>query len=322
MDNKTLTNTSSANINIALIKYWGKKDELKMIPNCSSISITLNKYYSKTTVTYLDNLDEDILYFNNELINNSDDFKKRVVRFMNQFRKLYNIKLHAIIKTENLVPTKAGFASSASGFASLAKAASRAYNLNLDDKSLSQLARLGSVSASRSIYNNIVKLTTNTKEPMGPYSFELARWESLRVIVFNTVSEKAISSREAMRLALKLNSYSLWIENTKRDLLEIEKYIKNKDFVNFGKVIQNNAIMLHRLINETGINYLTNDSLKVISLIEKIQSTIPIYYTMDAGSVVFGITESRYIDQLTKYFNNNLDDITYEILTIKNGELD
>ena len=76
---------------------------------------------------------------------------------MEMIRKEAGISEHALIESENFVPTAAGLASSASAYAALAGACNEALQLGLSDKDLSRLARRGSGSASRSIYGGFAE---------------------------------------------------------------------------------------------------------------------------------------------------------------------
>ena len=142
-----------AHTNIALIKYWGKKDEDLRLPTNSSLSMTLDKFYTDTKVSYDGNLDYDEFYLDGSKVDDKEAL--RVFKFMDYIRKNYGIKDYARIESKNNVPTAAGLASSASAFAALAKAAT--LSLELSDEELSKLARMGSGSASRSIYGGFVK---------------------------------------------------------------------------------------------------------------------------------------------------------------------
>lgn len=144
-----------AHTNIALIKYWGKADEALIIPMNNSLSVTLDRFYTETRVTFDETLTEDQLILNGEAVNAKESAK--IQRYMEMIRKEAGISEHALIESENFVPTAAGLASSASAYAALAGACNEALQLGLSDKDLSRLARRGSGSASRSIYGGFAE---------------------------------------------------------------------------------------------------------------------------------------------------------------------
>lgn len=133
--------------NIALIKYWGKSDSLWNLPTTGSIGLTLDQLYTETSVKINDDLKQDYFMLNGQKTQNL-----KVMKVMNFLRNLTGDRRFVEIFSENHVPTAAGLASSASGFAALAMAASQAFGLSLDRKELSTIARLGSGSASRSVF--------------------------------------------------------------------------------------------------------------------------------------------------------------------------
>ncbi|PKP56739.1 MAG: hypothetical protein CVT89_05655 [Candidatus Altiarchaeales archaeon HGW-Altiarchaeales-2] len=149
--------TAIAHPNIAFVKYWGKKDEDLRIPLNNSISMNLGNLWTKTTVEFND-FDDDIVIINKEVAEGTA--KERVVKHLDKFRNLASNVLKAKVVSENNFPMSSGIASSASGFAALTMANASALNLNLSEKELSILARLGSGSACRSIpdgFTNILK---------------------------------------------------------------------------------------------------------------------------------------------------------------------
>ena len=141
-------NTARAHTNIALIKYWGKQDEQLRLPLMSSLSMTLDAFYTDTSIEFAD---EDKFYLNGTL--QTDASAQRVFTYIHKLQALLNLKPESVvIKSVNHVPTAAGLASSSSAFAALAGAFNRLYKLDLNHKQLSILARIGSGSASRSIF--------------------------------------------------------------------------------------------------------------------------------------------------------------------------
>lgn len=134
-----------AHANIALIKYWGKRDPVLNLPAVGSISITLKELFTHTEVRFAAELVNDRFILNGE----HKDIKQhvRIKKFLDLIRERSDIQFRAEIISENNFPTGAGLASSASGFAALTLASCKAAGLELSKKEMSILARIGSGSA-------------------------------------------------------------------------------------------------------------------------------------------------------------------------------
>ena len=144
-----------AHTNIAVIKYWGKEDESLIIPMNNSLSVTLDRFYTETKVTFDEQYTHDQLILNGKEVDAKETAK--IQRYMDIIREKSHTQLHALIESENFVPTAAGLASSASAYAALAAACNEALDLELSTKELSKLARRGSGSACRSIFGGFAE---------------------------------------------------------------------------------------------------------------------------------------------------------------------
>lgn len=290
--------TAKANVNIALIKYWGKKNVEWNLPLTSSISLTLDKFYTKTTVEYKKELIEDHLYIDDKFIVGSE--LERVASFMNLIRTIYDIPYFAQITSYNHVPKKAGIASSSSAFAALALAATSAYGINLDKKELSTLARIGSGSAARSIYGGFViwheghNHETSYAEPFGEF-------EDVAILVCMVdKNEKHIDSRTAMkRLNENKDLLDQWILHTNNAIESMKESFNESDFDKLGTLAESHALLMHWTMHQTGVDYLNKLSFEVIELTENLRKKgIPVYATMDAGPNVKIITKKEYIKEV------------------------
>ncbi|MDO8626961.1 MAG: diphosphomevalonate decarboxylase, partial [Candidatus Diapherotrites archaeon] len=143
--------TAIANSNIALTKYWGKRNSELILPHNSSTSVTLSGMETTTTIEFSKDYKKDVLILNEKEFSQGSEEFDELTNFMNVLRAKANSSEKAKIVSNNNFPTAAGFASSASGYAALAVAGAKAAGLNLDTKELSILARRGSGSATRSI---------------------------------------------------------------------------------------------------------------------------------------------------------------------------
>lgn len=281
--------TAKANTNIALIKYWGKRDEKLFLPTNSSISITLDKFYTKTTVEFKENLTEDIFILNNNSANKKET--KKVSQFLEHIRKMAHRNIHAVVTSENKVPTAAGFASSASGFAALAAAAAKALNLKLNQKQLSVLARHGSGSACRSVYGGYVEWQKGERSD-GQDSFAKQiisedDWNISILSVLVASKEKKISSREGMKRTVESSPfYSGWLNTVEEDLKRAKDAVKYRNFKRLGEVVETNSLKMHGTMLGAipPILYWQRGTMDVIHHIHKLRETgIPAYFTIDAG---------------------------------------
>jgi diphosphomevalonate decarboxylase len=272
--------------NIALIKYWGKKDDDLILPMNSSLSLTLDAFYTETEVIFDEGLKQDCFYLNEVLQSEKETLK--LGAFINHFRKQANCSTHAVVKSQNYVPTAAGLASSASGFAALAGALNQALGLNLDKKELSKIARLGSGSATRSIYGGFVEWKAgNCHDTSYAHPMDDASWDVGMIVVIVNQKQKNISSREGMKRTVATSPfYRGWLDTVEEDLKQAKVAIQRKDFEQLGKITESNALKMHATM--LGANppfcYFEADSIKVMQVVEELRCEgVPCYFTMDAG---------------------------------------
>lgn len=305
--------TARAYTNIALIKYWGKVDQKLKIPTTSSLSLTLKDFYTDTSVLFNEKLLEDKITFNGQQL--SEKKAERIVNFLDVVRDLAQQNVYAEVSTINKVPTSAGLASSASGFAALAASASKAIGLNLNKKDLSRLARRGSGSATRSIYGGFVEWKKGFSDENSyavPFEEEVD-WPINVVAVMVNQSEKQMSSSKGMQISVNTSPYySAWEKVSKKALKEIKVAIKNRDFDKMGKIAEENAMQMHALTlsSSPDYTYFDADSLKVMNLVHSLRSSgLTCYFTMDAGPNVKILVEkqntSKLVSELEKEFGSD-----------------
>lgn len=281
--------TARANTNIALIKYWGKRDENLFLPMNSSLSITLDRFYTITTVEFSDKLQNDQFILNGKVPSDKD--ANKVFNFLDMIRKKAGVNLHALVSSENKVPTAAGFASSASGFAALAAAATKSLQMNLDSRELSVLARQGSGSACRSIFGGFVEWQKGIKEDGDDsYAVQLlpeSQWSLSILSVMVNSKEKKISSREGMKSTVEKSPfYSGWLQTVEQDLEIAKDAIQDRDFEALGEVMERNALKMHATMlgSEPPIIYWESGTVDVIKHIQELRLLgTKAYFTIDAG---------------------------------------
>ncbi|WP_053038065.1 diphosphomevalonate decarboxylase [Staphylococcus haemolyticus] len=301
-----------AHTNIALIKYWGKADEALIIPMNNSLSVTLDRFYTETRVTFDETLTEDQLILNGEAVNAKESAK--IQRYMEMIRKEARISEHALIESENFVPTAAGLASSASAYAALAGACNEALQLGLSDKDLSRLARRGSGSASRSIYGGFAEWEKgNDDETSFAHRVEADGWENELAMVFVVINNKSkkVSSRSGMSLTRDTSRfYQYWLDNVEPDLKEIKEAIAQKDFKRMGEVIEANGLRMHatNLGAQPPFTYLVPESYDAMRIVHECREAgLPCYFTMDAGPNVKVLIEKKNQQAIVDKFLQEFD---------------
>lgn len=291
-----------AHTNIALIKYWGKKNEELILPLNNSLSLTLDSFYTETSVKFDSSLEEDIFFLDGEKQTIKNDIKVNTV--MDLVREKANMNIPAYIESENHVPTAAGLASSASGLAALAGAASLAAGLDLSPTELSRLARRGSGSASRSIYGGFAEwLAGDSDETSYAVPIDDADWDIGMIFILLNRDKKKVSSRQGMKLTVETSPFMEgWVRSAATDLKEMKEAIANKDFTQVGKITERSASKMHAttLGARDPFSYLQPESLQAIRLIQSLreEEQLSCYFTMDAGpnvKVLCRLSESKQI---------------------------
>lgn len=285
--------------NFAVIKYWGKQNGELNIPVADSISISLGDGYG--TTTQISQSEEDIFILNGENINNSAKEFKKTFDFINLFR---NKDLKLKIKSKNDLYTASGLATSASGFAALALALNSFFKWNLSEEKLSILARIGSGSASRSIYKNaLVRLSTKEKEYAYSYKLDY-KLDSLYLglLTFDNV-EKKTSSRDGMNVTTSTSILyqNGWKKQVEHDIEQLEIAFKNNDWQLFQTTVQLNALAMHATIISSGIIYWNAQTLENINkILELQQQGVHICFTEDAGPHLKILSDKK--ETIEKYF--------------------
>lgn len=277
-----------AHTNIALIKYWGKRNDELFLPMNSSLSLTLDAFYTDTEVVLDPNFTSDTFYLND--IKQDKKETEKITKFLNLFRKEVNMETKARIKSYNHVPTAAGLASSASAFSALAGAMNQASGLNLDHKTLSTYARRGSGSATRSIYGGFVEWymgEDDLSETSHAIPIDDASWDIGMIVIAVNTERKKLSSRVGMKQTIATSPfYSSWVETATSDLTKMKDAIKQKDFITLGEITESNGMKMHATMLGAfpPISYWEPDSVKAIQTVKEIRGLgIPCYVTMDAG---------------------------------------
>ncbi|KPJ67650.1 MAG: dihydrofolate reductase [Coxiella sp. DG_40] len=274
-----------APINIALCKYWGKRDEELNLPVTSSFSISLGSKGAYIRVT-INTKPNDEIYINGDLILNTE-FAKSLQNFLDLFRPA---KTFYKITTTIDVPIAIGLASSACIYAALVQALNHLYKWQLNRTQLSILARLGSGSACRSLWKGFVEWRMGTNlDGIDSHGFPMGHiWPELRIgLHIINLNKKLISSREAMRRTVATAKlYTSWPTKTAKDLVTLKQAIRNRDFKLLAETAETNALTMHAIMRDAipPIIYTLPETIQARKKIWELRNSgILVYFTQDAG---------------------------------------
>ncbi len=298
--------------NIALIKYWGKRDEKLILPTNSSVSMTLDEQLNtKTSVLFSNRLKEDRVYINGELQNTrGTEVGERLV-CLDILRRIAKDKRHALVVSENSFPTGSGFASSASGLATLVYAASKGLGLRLSGKEMSIVARRGSGSACRSLMGGMVRWRKGVKaDGSDSYAEQITKpdhWpELMNVVGILSASKKKFSSRAGMRqterTSILYRSRMAYVEDAASRLTAA---LKKRDFQTLGEITMRDSNNMHSVMLDTWppLFYMNDNSKEVIYKVHELNESegkIIAAYTFDAGPNPHILTLRRNVNKVTR----------------------
>ncbi len=318
--------TWSAPSNIALVKYWGKKEN--QVPANPSISFTLNSCKTITKLDFIQKGNQDAFSF--DLLfegKPKEDFKPKIQKFLERIEVYcpYLKSYHLNIDTQNTFPHSSGIASSASGMAALAmNIMSLEKELNpamTDDffyQKASFLARLGSGSACRSVKGNVVVWGKNTEIEGSSDLFGVAFSSEIHPIFTNyqdTIllvdkGEKQVSSTVGHDLMHNHPFAEQRFLQAHHNLTAIKTVLGNGDVNQFIQIVESEALTLHAMMM-TSLPYfilMKPNTLEIINKIWKFRNEtgIPVCFTLDAGANVHILYPENVLVETLQFIKDEL----------------
>jgi diphosphomevalonate decarboxylase len=310
--------------NIALVKYWGKKEN--QLPQNPSISFTLDACATTTKVSFT-KLEQPSEIFSFDLWfegKEKEDFKPKINTFLQRietylpFLKSYYFK----IETSNSFPHSSGIASSASGMSALALCLmdiEKQLNPDLSDdffnKKASFLARLGSGSACRSIEGDIIEWgvheqTEGSSDLFGikyPYEIHENFKNFQDTILLVDKGQKQVSSTVGHNLMHNHPYATQRFNQAHENLNKLKSVFESGDLVEFVKIVESEALTLHAMMM-TSMPYFILMKPNTLEIINKIwafreKSNSHVCFTLDAGAnvhVLYPENEKAIVNQFIK----------------------
>ena len=291
------TATARACANIALVKYWGKRDARLNLPAAGSLSLTLDALVTETTVAFDPILVADELLLDGVAAQATEI--ARTSEFLDLVRALAGTSTRARVTSANHFPTASGLASSASGYAALALAATTAAGVGLTTRELSVLARRGSGSAARSLFGGFARMhagerADGTDAYAEPLESPLTSRVRMVIAVVGGGVAKAFGSRDAMEHCAETSPlYAAWVALVPADLAVARAALVAGDLATLGELAEANALAMHAtaMAARPAVIYWQPTTLALLAAVRGLRSAgVAAWATMDAGPHVKVLT--------------------------------
>ncbi len=314
--------------NLAIIKYWGKHG--KQLPNNPSISFTLDRAFTETTLEYFpkpkssENISLEFFFETKP----NEVFGKKVASFFENLSGIFPFlkQLHFIIHSYNSFPHSSGIASSASSMSALALCLCSLEKLwfgTLEDeedffRKTSFVARLGSGSACRSVYPTMA-VWGESGEIEGSSDLYAIPFENKIHDVFKSYhddilivskSEKSVSSRAGHSL-MEGNIYAQnRYQQARQRIHQLLGALKSGDLELFGNIAENEALTLHALMMTSSPSYLLMrpNTIRLIDMVRQFrnETKIPLFFSLDAGPNLHLLYPDDVAEKVQQFINSEL----------------
>lgn len=303
---KTMSATAIAHPNIAFIKYWGNRDDDLRLPANPSISMNLDGLHAETTVTWSDELTADTLTLNGTL--ETGTACDRVTAHLNILRQRLPITQYAAVESQNNFPTGAGIASSAAAFAALTAAAVAAAGVEMSERELTTLARMGSGSAARSVPGGFVEWHTGAshKESYAESFAPADHWDIVDVIAVVSRAHKQVGSTAGHRSAATSDLQGARIAGAEDRFETCKQAILDRDFAAFAEVVEHDSNLMHAVMmtSRPPLFYWLPPTLTIMDQVRRWRAEgLQVCYTLDAGPNVHCICVRKDAERVSAKLN-------------------
>ena len=313
--------------NIALVKYWGKRNP--QLPENPSISFTLDNCHTLTTVAYQKKEVADSgfsfdIFFEGVL---NEAFKPKIEKFLERIQDYVSFvkDYHFTITSENSFPHSSGIASSASGMSALSMCLMSIEKELLPDMESayfyqkgSFLARLGSGSACRSVKGRLVvwgehpEISESSDLYGVPFIDEIAPvfFDYQDTILLVDKGEKQVSSTVGHDLMHKHPFATQRFQQANENLAIISDILQQGDIDLFINLVESEALSLHAMMLTSSPYFILMkpNTLEIINAIWRFRKDTgsKICFTLDAGANVHVLYPENESKKVLKFVNNKL----------------
>ncbi len=308
--------------NIALIKYWGKYEG--QIPANPSISFTLSNCKTETKMIFKSGEKFSVKTF---LAGKEETkFSEKIEKYFRNIEKYLPWILQGsfVIETENTFPHSSGIASSASGFGAIAKCLiemDKAFSGKdfFDVKKTSFLARLGSGSACRSVYDGLV-VWGEVNEVEGSSDLYAVKYPNEEIhpifrdfndyVLLIHEGQKSVSSTVGHGL-MNTNPYAARrFQEARENFVPMKEILKSGDLQAFMKLVEHEALTLHAMMmmSDPAFILMQTGTLQVINRVWEFrkETNLPLFFTLDAGANVHLLFPSEKKAEISNFIETEL----------------
>jgi len=281
-----LTATAQASPNIALIKYWGNRDDSLRLPSNGSLSMTLGGLHTTARVSFDAAATEDALVIGGRPA--PTEAAHRVSAHLELIRAAAGMSTRARVESTSNFPADSGIASSASAFAAITLAAAAACGLQLNEQMLSRLARRGSGSACRSIFGGFVEWQPGDGDATS-YAVPLAppeHWRLTDLIAVVSQVPKKTGSTRGHQLAATSPLQAARVHDAPRRLSACRRAILQRDFDALAEIVELDSLLMHAVMMTSSppLEYWLPSTLGILHAVAEWRSRgTGVCATIDAG---------------------------------------
>jgi diphosphomevalonate decarboxylase len=298
--------TACAHTIQGLVKYHGLKNRKLRLPYHDSISVCAKELTTTATVDFDRQYSEDVIEINGSVAKGNE--ANRVMAVIDPLRKLAKNKDHFRLASKNNLTRVKGVGYSAAAFASIALAASTALNLKKDLAHLSEIARLGSGSASRSLVGGFAIWYANKNGRSFARQLDDGTRVKLAMGVVPLASD--VKTEIAHEESVSSPFFSSRVREVKAEVSKLLRAIKKGDVSEVCRIAENDSLSLHA-VTMTGKGGLVLMSPETINVIRRVRAMreeqgIPVWYSLDTGPSVFLNTQHEYLQKVCDDIQNSI----------------
>jgi phosphomevalonate decarboxylase len=280
-----------------LIKYHGLRDPIRRIPFHDSISICIEAMETTTTVQIIKGVEEDKIQINDETPHEKE--QGRILIILNELRRLANSKDKMKVVSQNSIKKGKGLGFSASGFAALGLAASKALGLSLDHITLSEIVRLGAGSATRSLAGAYALWYANKNGKS--YAVQIASSDALDLSMVIIPIASQVKTDEAHKEVLGSPLFDHRLKRIGNIVETMKRSIYLKDVATVSKLSEEDTLNLHATTMTGNYHMILwePETLMVIKEVVAMRSEqLSAWYSIDTGPSVFINTFTRNVEKV------------------------